>query len=413
MSLENNSQTIRLDKSGGKLVRLGLIALAIFLGIIVVLVVGSQYFLPQQPGLVEQEVVLDDPFPFSESESRHRKLAREAGLILTDAGVRVSAITVDDNLERLPDGLLKYVCAEGGYDIEPYAGTQVRQFVYEMSERYEGELLHLHVWDADQDVVCMFKAVGEDSALAPGVFPMEKKSVVTGEIIAGLLNDGTPAVIEVPDELRSCSSNADCVSLSTNCGCGLAGVNRSYVDSLSPVVTRQADACAALDMTEKPQCSFIGQLHCAQPAGVCEFTLDEIDDEPAILFEYTFGVQGMVEHIGLDYAGNWYYENNLPFENNGVLQHGDTGTLTPDDLLLMQERIQESGIVDMKLLQKSDEGLLCDGSTSYGLMVDGEQYDFRSPCVGEDTENTKKIFLELGGLADYLKSLCEKRFVDE
>jgi hypothetical protein len=230
---------------------------------------------------------------------------------------------------------------------------------------------------------------------------------------------------QVPEEMLSCTKDSDCVFIEdpfcSGCAsndCSYGAVNKKYedlylqergvfCDSLKLPHCASSE-CGPFKPSKNPQCvsnkctvNYIPDIN------------HELHEEPAILFEYTFGVQGMVEHIGLDHAGNWYYENDLPGENKGILQHGDTGTLTPDDLLRMQERIQESGIVHMELLQKNDDGLLCDGSTSYGLMVEGDRYDFRSPCVGEDTENTKKIFLELGGLADYLKSLCEKSSVDE
>jgi len=68
--------------------------------------------------------------------------------------------------------LKKAVCEEGEYDLSPYAGKSVLLTSYPILEKYENEPLDVWIVTIGDKIVCVYKAVREDSGLAPGVFPI-------------------------------------------------------------------------------------------------------------------------------------------------------------------------------------------------------------------------------------------------
>jgi hypothetical protein len=71
-------------------------------------------------------------------------------------------------------GLKKIICEQGGYDLSPYAGKKVSLSCFPISEKYRStELLNAWVVSSGDKVVCVYKAVRDNSSMAPGVFAVE------------------------------------------------------------------------------------------------------------------------------------------------------------------------------------------------------------------------------------------------
>lgn len=86
-------------------------------------------------------------------------------------------------------GLKKTVCEQGGYDLSSFAGKSVLLTSYSIEEKYKNEPLEVWIITSGETIVCVYKAVGENSQLTPGVFPVSKKKACTEE--AKVCPDGT------------------------------------------------------------------------------------------------------------------------------------------------------------------------------------------------------------------------------
>jgi hypothetical protein len=72
-------------------------------------------------------------------------------------------------------GLKKMICEQGGYNLSPYAGKKVTLSCFPISEKYRSkEPLNAWVVSSGDKVACVYKAVSENSSMAPGVFAVEK-----------------------------------------------------------------------------------------------------------------------------------------------------------------------------------------------------------------------------------------------
>jgi hypothetical protein len=71
-------------------------------------------------------------------------------------------------------GLKKIICEQGGYDLSAYAGKKVTLSCFSMREKYNSkESLNVWVVSSGDNIACVYKAVGEGSSMAPGVFSVE------------------------------------------------------------------------------------------------------------------------------------------------------------------------------------------------------------------------------------------------
>ncbi len=77
-----------------------------------------------------------------------------------------------------PDwGLKKSACEDGGYDLSPYVGKSVLFTSYPIDEKYNNESLDVWIISSGDKIACVYKAVGKDSNVAPGIFPVKDQSV--------------------------------------------------------------------------------------------------------------------------------------------------------------------------------------------------------------------------------------------
>ena len=78
--------------------------------------------------------------------------------------------------EQLTDanwGLKATVCEQAGYDLNAYAGESVLLTKYNITETCYGEPLYLWVITKDDECICPYKTVREDSGIAPGVYAVD------------------------------------------------------------------------------------------------------------------------------------------------------------------------------------------------------------------------------------------------
>jgi len=72
-------------------------------------------------------------------------------------------------------GLKKMICGQGGYNLSAYAGKKVTLSCFPISEKYQSkEPLNVWVVSSGDKIACVYKAAGDNSSMAPGVFAVEK-----------------------------------------------------------------------------------------------------------------------------------------------------------------------------------------------------------------------------------------------
>ncbi|OGZ64432.1 MAG: hypothetical protein A2998_00845 [Candidatus Staskawiczbacteria bacterium RIFCSPLOWO2_01_FULL_37_25b] len=73
----------------------------------------------------------------------------------------------------------KIICEDGGYDLSPYAGKTVLLTRYSTNEVYDNtEPLDVWAVSSKGKVVCVYKTVTENSAMAPGVFSVKENPMI-------------------------------------------------------------------------------------------------------------------------------------------------------------------------------------------------------------------------------------------
>lgn len=114
------------------------------------------------------------------SEEEVFSLNAEVDHELSKFNIHVTA-KPDVLLDKLPGvltdanwGAKQTVCKDGGYDLSPYVGQVVTLEKYPTDEVYnEIEPLRVGVvWNNDQ-IICIFRMVTEQSEMAPGIFSIK------------------------------------------------------------------------------------------------------------------------------------------------------------------------------------------------------------------------------------------------
>ncbi len=74
-------------------------------------------------------------------------------------------------------GLKKIICEEGGYNLSAYAGKTILFTSYPINEVWNNtEPLNVWVATSEDKIVCVYKAVRENSMVAPGIFSIKENS---------------------------------------------------------------------------------------------------------------------------------------------------------------------------------------------------------------------------------------------
>jgi len=81
--------------------------------------------------------------------------------------------TLPDQLTDANWGLKAIVCEQGGYDLNAYTGQRISLTKYRIIEICDGEPLYLWILTNEDECICAYKTVREDSSAAPGVFAVE------------------------------------------------------------------------------------------------------------------------------------------------------------------------------------------------------------------------------------------------
>jgi len=83
-------------------------------------------------------------------------------------------IQVPNELSGPNWGLKKIICEEGGYNLSSCAGKKVLFTYFPINERWNLiEPLNVLVVSDGDKIICVYKAVREDSSVAPGVFSVK------------------------------------------------------------------------------------------------------------------------------------------------------------------------------------------------------------------------------------------------
>jgi hypothetical protein len=76
------------------------------------------------------------------------------------------------SLARTTQEILNTVCADAGYNISGYITSKVSSITYPISETYKNASLTAVVLLNENQIVCIYKKVAEDSHIKPGIFSL-------------------------------------------------------------------------------------------------------------------------------------------------------------------------------------------------------------------------------------------------
>src|SRR3989338_1553456 len=86
-------------------------------------------------------------------------------------------LELPSNLSDANWGMKKTVCEEGGYNLSAYAGKTLLFTSYPINEVWNNtEPLNVWVATSGDTLVCVYKAVRENSMVAPGIFSIKENS---------------------------------------------------------------------------------------------------------------------------------------------------------------------------------------------------------------------------------------------
>ncbi len=82
-------------------------------------------------------------------------------------------IVFPDSFQDAQWGYINRFCEEGGYHLSDHAGNKVVMVSFLIDQLYENEPLYVHAVMYRDNIVCVYKSVGHNSVLAPGIFSIK------------------------------------------------------------------------------------------------------------------------------------------------------------------------------------------------------------------------------------------------
>ena len=128
----------------------------------------------------------------------------------------------------------------------------------------------------------------------------------------------------------------------------------------------------------------------------------EVDDALIVSVTSFFGGADI---ITIYKNGTFRNENDRPFNTGSICLEG---SVSESDYTFFVSYLRSTNIIDSKIKQRDEGGLICEGGTGLIVTIDGKTNDISLPCVVESTAETAEIVGLMAEVRGKLKELIDK-----